>query len=428
MRVVMVVHGYPPSDLGGTEVHAASVAGALAARGHAVSVLTGTRRGGDGRRSVVDTIENGVAVRWIGRPEDDAARSGLNDAWVRAEFERLLDETEPDVVHIQHLLHLSGDLIEAAVQRGVPAVATLHDLWLQCPSLHPRPQDRHPSGRRWGVGCVWHHELRPQRIAANLRRGRLPRISETLRRPAFLRRQLDLTEALLAPSRYIVDAFVRFGVAPERLHLMPHGVGLEPRSSIRRPAGPVRFGFVGSLVPTKGVHVLCEAFNRVAGNPTLDIFGPAYSARYLRRLRGYLGPRIRYAGEFAPQDAERVYGSLDVLVLPSLVPESFGLVAAEAQACGVPVVASSIGALPERIRAERDGLLVPPGDVGALRLALSRLNDPVEVQRLSSGIRPPRSTASYTEELEELYVELASRSPRSPNDRLSAVKEAGSRG
>jgi glycosyltransferase involved in cell wall biosynthesis len=325
----------------------------------------------------------------------------------------LLDETSPHVVHIQHLVGLSADLIETARQRLVPTVATLHDLWFQCPSKHLRPQDRHPSGRWWGAGCIWHHVLRgAPRIAADaVRSRRVPALTGTLRRPAVLRRQLAAADALVAPSRYIVDEFSRFGVAPEKIRLLPHGITLEAASGAREPARPVRFGFVGSLVPTKGVHVLCDAFGRLSSESTLLLYGPAYGRRYMRRIRQYLGPRIRYEGEFTPADSARVYASFDVLVQPSLVGESFGLAAAEAHARGIPVIASSFGALPERVAHDRDGLLVPPGDRAALGHALVRLSDPTTVRRLANGIRPPRTMSSYVTDLEDLYGDLARRSP-----------------
>lgn len=426
MRILLVVHGYPPDDLGGTEVHTATVARELAARGHAVSVLAAVRRNGERDASVVDRVDDGVAVRRISAPRHGDARPALTDPWVRKEFERLVDETDPDVVHVQHLMHLSGDLIGAAKDRAVPTVVTLHDLWFQCPAVHPSPHAWHPPGRGWGLGCLVHHGMRTIAVDA-LRRTRPRPPTETLRRPGFLRRQLDLADAILAPSRYIVDAFVRFGVAPDKLRLIPHGVTVRP--PVRERFAPAtRFGFVGSLVPTKGVHVLCDAFRRVDDDSSLHIYGPAYGTRYLRRIRSYLGPRVRVEGEFAHEDAARVYGSFDVLVLPSLVPESFGLAASEAHAYGVPVIASSIGALSERVAHDRDGLLVPPGDVDALAQALARLKDPATVRRLAAGIAAPRSMGSYVDELESVYDRVFPRHSRPAVDDPVAVSEVQSRG
>ena len=429
MRVVIVVHGYPPNQLGGTEVHTQALARRLVAGAHDVRIFAVGGGGDEGRRSVSDDVDGAVAVRRVTaspRPDEPVR---LNDPWVRAEFERFLDETGADVVHVQHLLHLSGDLIEAADHRSVPTVVTLHDSWFRCPAIHPRPRVRHPRGRCWGIGCVWHHDLRhPRRLASLAMGGTLiPALAGTLRRPGVLRRQLACADALLAPSRFILEAFARFGIPGEKLRFVPHGTPLSITAGYPRPAGPVRFGFVGSVVPLKGVDVLCRAFARLAGASTLHIHGPAYDPEYLRRLRTLFGPRIRYEGPFAPDDAASVYGSLDVLVLPSLVDESFALTIAEAQACGLPVIGSRVGALPERIAHGRDGLLVPPGNARALGRALARLGDPTEVSRLAANVRPPRSMSSYADEVEGIYAGLASRGKKgSSPDRLAWTRQGGS--
>lgn len=421
MRVLFVVHGYPPRQLGGTEVHTQTVARDLGARGHDVSVLAADADAP--ARSSVDHVLGDVPVRRLGVSSDPGRLRPLVDPWVRAEFERVLEQFKPEVVHVQHLLGLSGDLIEAARRRSIPTVVTLHDHWLQCPEIHPRPGSTHPRGRFWGLGCVWHHELgHPRRTGSRAIRGEVPgAIAAAVRRPAFLRRQLTLADLVLAPSRFICREYVRFGVSPKKIHFMPHGVRVGPARGVPKREGPVRFGFVGSIVPVKGVHVLCKAFARLGGDATLQIHGRAYDERYWRRIERSLGSKIRYVGPFAPENAAGIYAAFDVLVLPSLFPETFALTVAEAQACGMPAIASRVGALPERISDGRDGLLVPPGDAGALRRALVRLLDPAKVDGLAARVEPPRSTDAYADELEQLYAGLVNGAGRE-------VSEANFRG
>src|SRR6185436_15305485 len=107
----------------------------------------------------------------------------------------------------------------------------------------------------------------------------------------------------------------------------------------------------------------------LVGNPDLD---PAYGAR-LRLLAGS-DARIRLRGPMPPDGQGPMWDSLDLLVVPSLWWENSPLTVLEAMAAGVPVVASRTGGVPE-ILPESAGLLVPPGDVGALRTALQRAID-----------------------------------------------------
>jgi glycosyltransferase involved in cell wall biosynthesis len=110
-------------------------------------------------------------------------------------------------------------------------------------------------------------------------------------------------------------------------------------------------------------------------------------------------------GAFPPDQAASVYDSFDVLVVPSVVAESFSLTAIEAQARRLPVIASDIGALPERVRHGENGLLVLPGDVSALRAALQLLEDPHRVEALSNRVTPQLSMVAFIERVEGLYAD-----------------------
>jgi glycosyltransferase involved in cell wall biosynthesis len=410
VRVLLVVHGYPPEDLGGTETHTATVARLLSERGHDVWVLAGRGQEDRSSRSIVDGTDGDVAVRRLHVPLEDRSPYKLRDGWTRGEFERLLDAVRPDVVHIQHLARLSADLIESARTRSVPTVVTLHDLWFQCAAVHPRAErnGRFEACRSW-IDCARRHELRPLRRNLSLARqsGLRSVLPRGTWRSGFLRRQLQLADIVLPPSDFIRDAFVRFGVAPDKVHVMPHGTDLV-RDVANGRHDPIRFGYVGSLVPAKGVQILCEAFAGLTGDSTLHLYGRRSDDRYARGIDAFLGSRIRYEGEFRAEDAGRVYRALDVLVAPSIVHESFGLTVIEAQAFGIPVIVSRAGALPERVRDEQDGLVVPPGDSAALRRALARLAEPAEVTRFAERISEPRSMSSYIEELEGIYAKLVS--------------------
>lgn len=177
---------------------------------------------------------------------------------------------------------------------------------------------------------------------------------------------------------------------PRRVHLLYKGIDLgrfRPRTQAPL-AGTL--GFAGQLIERKGLPVLMDAWERLERDP----------ARPARRLviagDGPLRPRLEAwrAGLSRPQAVELAgfledlvpfYLGLDALVLPSLA-EGFGLVAAEAGACGVPVVATATSSLPEIVADGRTGILVPAQDPVALAEAAARvLGDPVLAARLGAN-------------------------------------------
>jgi glycosyltransferase involved in cell wall biosynthesis len=164
------------------------------------------------------------------------------------------------------------------------------------------------------------------------------------------------------------------------LVLLPLGVDVGRFEPVERvpPSGTLLVGFVGRLIPHKGVEILLEAVSlddrlraEVVGS------GPELERLTARSAALGIGDRVIFRGHMDEEVLPAVYPRFDVLAVPSVAMpgwiEQFGRVVVEAQASGVPVVASASGALPDVIG--ESGLLVPPSDPSALRSALSRFLD-----------------------------------------------------
>jgi len=174
---------------------------------------------------------------------------------------------------------------------------------------------------------------------------------------------------------------------------------------------------------SKAPHVLLEAFRRLpAGAASVDLLGAPSDYHGDASYRGVLEPLLKLPGVNlrGPQARERVpeaLRSLDVLVVPSVWPETSPLVIREAFLTGVPVVASNIGGMPELIEAERNGLLFEPGDVDGLARALKRLADePGLLHRLKAGAAatPVRSLEDDVTATRRLYESFPSRLKPAP--------------
>jgi len=189
------------------------------------------------------------------------------------------------------------------------------------------------------------------------------------RAPWLFQRVIRGARMVIAPSHAVADALARFGAARVRVI----GSGVELPDSLAEPAEPPHVLFVGRLSAEKGVEELAEATAGIAR----VVVGDGPLRRVVPDAIGFVPP-----GELGPY-----YDRAAIVVCPSQ-REGYGVVAREAMAHGRPVVASAVGGLLDAVEHERTGLLVPPGDVAALRAAIERLlADPALRARLGAAAR-----------------------------------------
>jgi glycosyltransferase involved in cell wall biosynthesis len=202
-----------------------------------------------------------------------------------------------------------------------------------------------------------------------------------------------LVDEYVAVSRFVADRIVRAGVPAHRVRIIENGIPIEryaraePRPAVERPT----VAFAGQLIEEKGVQVLLEAARGMSGAADWVIAGAGRYRAELEALAGRLGVPARFVGHV---DSAALFRAADVVVVPSLWEEAFGLVAVEGMAAGAAVVVSDAGGLGEVVG--DTGLVVPRGDVAALRRGLERLvRSPEERTRLGADASR-RAAARFT--------------------------------
>jgi glycosyltransferase involved in cell wall biosynthesis len=193
-------------------------------------------------------------------------------------------------------------------------------------------------------------------------------------------RLLPLLAGVLCPSRITAWHVEELGVARPRIVVTPPGTDRRSPRRRARPPGALRLLSVGTVTPRKGHLLLIEALADLAGCAwQLLIVGsltrdPKTAAVLKRAIAHHrLGERVTLAGEWPPERLDTAYAEADIFVLPSF-HEGYGMAFAEALAHGLPIVATTAGAIPETVPAAA-GLLVPPGDRAALGRALAMVLD-----------------------------------------------------
>ncbi len=401
MRVLLVIHGYPPRYNAGSEVYTQSLARGLADR-HDVRVFTRQEDPFLTQFASIDEPDPGdrrVRLRIVNNAE---SRDRYRYAGVDAEFERLLDEFPPDVVHVNHVSHLSSTLVKSVYDRGIPLVYTLHDFWLMCPrgqfiqrsaerGQEPFPlcsgqDDRKCAERCYSLyfsGCDQHYEADVARWSAW--------VGE---RMANVRDMAGMIDRFIAPSKHLMERIRRgLGLPESKLMFLDYGFDL-PRLTGRSRAREQRFvfGYIGTHIPAKGIHHLIEAFAQLEGGPILRIWGrprDPYTSS-LRRIASSLpngaGDRVQWMGEYQNERiVEDVFNRVDAIVVPSIWEENSPLVIHEAQQARVPVITADAGGMAEYVQHLVNGLLFRHRDRRSLAQQMQTLvDDPALGERLGS--------------------------------------------
>ncbi len=325
--------------------------------------------------------------RWIGIPE--RRRLVANVAGMALGAFGLVREWTPDAVQASAP---EGAGVVPVLPRGVGLVATSH---------HPDPPDLTRMPR-----------LRTAPFAAL-------RAARRLQAALLERFVIERAHVIVATSRWGAEMMRSRGYArgDRPIEVVHNGVDpawLAPPSDGDGPAGRDGILFVGRLSPEKGVTTLLDALASMGPDARLLLVGTGPSGEELEgvaRQRG-LGARAVFLGPKQPPEIRTLMAGARALVLPSLA-ENFPLVLLEAMAAGLPVVATSVGGIPEIVRDGDTGLVVPPRDAAALARALTRVaNDDLLWRRLARAGRVAVESLTWDrvwQRLEPWFEEAARR-------------------
>jgi glycosyltransferase involved in cell wall biosynthesis len=349
---VLILHDYGGSG-GGAELVALDLRRLLRAKGIEAQLMTSN------------------ALPWVEHDAPDQTCNGtmgrlrsLNEMWnfdAARMVRNALRDFRPDVVHINMFMtQLSPSILP--VLKATPTVYGAETYRAIC-----------PTGLRWRPGHGTCHRtagFKCQSVGCLSPIGIFPRLAQM----RLLHKQRSALDALVVPSQIMANLFAAHGWTGAVV--VPHAVPLRKRQGALSET-PV-IAFAGRLVEEKGVAVLLRAF-AVSGarlkDAILEIIGDGPERPRLEALAQQLGitNQIRFTGHVSRDESESRLDRAWVQVVPSLWPEPFGLVAAEALGRGTAVIASDAGGPAEIVDHDVTGLVVRAGDVGALSHAIEKL-------------------------------------------------------
>lgn len=446
MRILLVVHQFFPFFKAGTEVLTLGVAQELRRRGHDVHIVAGHPGKNDlneSERWVRDQFDGFDVDRFHHadvpmQGQRSIIEVGSDNALAAQHFVGILSRFQPNQIHYFHLGRLGTGLILAAEAASVRQSFTPTDFWAICPFAQLLlPNGRPCFGPSQHAGnCVKHYAQIPTRsvpvqwVARFLPTALvdtlvpLTKVEQAARNPMLAEvralsertqktiSRLNLLQHIVVPNAFMRAKLLEYGLRPDLVVESAFGVELPDAVSKSDSQNyvdrPLRIGFIGTLAPHKGAHVLLNAFAMLPKEScSLRIYGnlkefPDYSAELVAQAAGRSD--IDFAGTFPNTAIFDVLADLDVLVVPSLWYENTPLVVYSAQAAGKIIVASDHPGIAAAVRHEVDGLLFPSGNARVLAQLLHRLKSDQELrERLVAYVRPPRSTADYVDDLLHLW-------------------------
>lgn len=432
LKVLFICHNHPLLYPGGAEEYALEIYEEMRDSGMAEPILL-ARAGMTAETGAV--AHPGTAFSVLGEDSNQyLMHCDLDDfEWVTLSqrtkelftihLREFLLTHQPDVVHVQHTLYLGIDLLREirGTLPNVPIVHTLHEFRSIC----------HRDGvlvrTKEDELCL---EASPRRCNECF-----PDLSQELffMRERFIRSQLSVVDLFIAPSQFLMDRYIDWGIPPERIRLSDYGRA--PVPSIPDGPGEVRnkLGYFGQLNPYKGVNVLLEAMRLLGENGNHSANGESGRAEELSsdfepRLRVHganlekqsdefqtefydlidaTTSNVTYIGKYDKSSVAQLFSEIDWVVVPSVWWENSPLVIQEAFLYGRPVICSNIGGMAEKVADGINGLHFQTGDPAGLADTIRKaVSSPTLWEQLRRGIPPIKTAEEDARYLLDTYMEL----------------------
>lgn len=480
MRILHVTHELPPYELAGTGIYTWNIARAQAQH-HDVFIFARLQDHEIEPYRLHTENRDGVVIRFmnLGDLAWSPLEKSYEDPVAVHHLVDFIEEVQPEIVHFQHLVGIGSNAIQAVKDRGLKTVYTLHDFWAMCPMgqrmcytdhqicdpidfgkcgncvfgdnwTHIEPEER---GKLEADGQVREevahtpsfrsfyrrrHAETPGRFARRPRailralgqtarhwmrgeeQGPLPFTSNPFEhRFNTLRERLATVDLLITPSAFLRDEFMtHFRLSSRKVIHSANGMDFSYVKALpKTPSDRIRVGYMGSIIRTKGVHVLVEGFLKAAEeheNLELHVNGAPnrWNVGYLQELeaKAEASPakdRVHFHGRYDNRKVGELLQKVDVLVVPSIWFENAPLTLNEAAMTGTPIIVSNRGGMLEFARANDYGRTFELGNPDSLAEVLKELAaDPSRLAELAGNPPPIKSVAANADELVRTYREL----------------------
>jgi glycosyltransferase involved in cell wall biosynthesis len=443
MKIVYFVHCFFPEHFYGSETYTLNVAKFLQSVGHDVHIVTARFPGEQKAKEFVSNYEyEGLSVTSFDK--NVLPNTRIKDTYYQDDMRQpvrdIIEELQPDIVHVVHLINHTAVLLEVLQELKIPVVATFTDFFGFCFNNKLQAADNKlcsgPSSSRVNCIACFLKATSDKHTNSLLKKSvstapwvnisaeiinvvekaipsRLPHeyrsvIPDLKSRPDILEACYQHYWAAIAPSKFLEKAYLANGFK-KPLHLQNFGVDIDRAEKPNRGDEPLRVGYIGQIAAHKGVDILVEAFKRIE-NAKLVIYGPedqdkGYVSSLRKNAESCLS-EVNFLGTFEPDRMASIMRELDFIVIPSTWYENSPLVLLYALATHTPAIVSDVEGMTEFVKDGENGFVFPMGSAKNLAVILDEISkDPIKARDISANTSYLRSTSDMADDVLRLYKE-----------------------
>jgi glycosyltransferase involved in cell wall biosynthesis len=449
MKIILVTHTFLPKYLGGTEICTYELAKQYQQLGHKVVIFCSDPLSNNSSLEIIKSYYQGIEIYTI--PKNILKYKKFLNTYLDKKpiepFQLLIKNFKPDIVHYHHLMHLSLDLAKLVKTFKIPQILTLHDFWFQC-LTHQRIttdgklcsnfsiekcshclSDIKNSGPMINTTFSLNNFLKNDNklnYVKNISKKIFYRITGKtfyiFHKDKVIKIVKDRNKAIetlfsrldliIFPTKFLSNQFSKSIKNPQKTILSSDGINTEVFKKFKRLSSKsLRFGYIGSIIPTKGLDMILKAWpSLIKGNYNLKIYGnletdKKYANNILHLAKNL--KNIKFHGNFSPEKISEIYSEIDVLLVPSRWFENAPLVLRNATHTKTPVIAVSQGSIPELIIHNKNGLMYKNEDINGLIKQMNRfISDKKLISKMKNNYSHQKSIKENANELLTYYNQL----------------------
>ncbi len=449
LKILLPVHCFFPNHFYGTETYTLELAKTLRSEGHEVSILTAILYGEESTGELYTKYEyDGLPVHCVDL--NSQPLKTFKQMYVRPDLYPVLRDIlaliSPDIAHVTHLMGHTSTLLEVLRDLEIPTVATLTDFFGICTNSKLRRYDgslclgpnhrstnclvcylkshvRFQSHKYIGrfinndIALKIFAEMLPYVTKLPFFKSRLPweQTNEVTDRIDILRPLYGVYRAMIAPTDFLFDAYIKNCFNPKKLRKINFGINLDLvegyRTCRRKKDTHITFGYIGQITHHKGIDLLIRAFSELKGNnSSLMIYGPSdQDSQYMDQLKALSRDldKIEFKNTFPQTELASHLSKMDILVIPSRWYENSPLVLLYALATRTPVIVTDVKGMNEFVKDGFNGYTFKMDNVQELLSKMQKVaDDPSRINRLSENANYLKDVSDHTKDILAIYEQV----------------------